>query len=345
VVNEGSAGAAAVAALERAVDAGETPGGVLAAGWGAETELLFAYGWAETGERQREVTTATLFDLASLTKVVGTLPVVLHLVGEGRLALGSRASELLPGFGAAPEERARMTVEHLLTHTSGLPPFRDYWKLGLEAGELRCRLLEEPLESPPGERVAYSDIGFLVLGWLAEAVTGRHLDELVADWVASPLGLARTRYGPVRPSDAAATEKGYRVGVVHDETAAALGAPVGHAGLFSTAADLGAYLGAWLSSGQEWLPSELRASALTDRTAALGGHRGLGWVARGDAFDQLGESWPGTAVSHTGFTGTSLALDPPSGRWVVLLTNDVHYGRGRGTIRALRMAVHEALAP
>jgi CubicO group peptidase (beta-lactamase class C family) len=331
------------------VDAGETPGGVLAAGWGNETELLWAYGWAETGACLRPISTSTVFDLASLTKVVGTLPVVLHLLADGRLSLESKVADLLPEFSTGPEERARVTVEHLLTHTSVLPATSEYWRLGLQPQQLARQLLEEPLVAPPGSQVLYSDIGFIVLGRVAEAVTGRRLDALVEDWVATPLGLGHTGYGAAPGDDVAATEPGpdgsCRLGMVHDETAAALSVPAGHAGLFATAGDLAAYLGAWASNGEEWLPQGWRQEAVRDRTAGLGGHRGLGWVARGDSLDRLGERWPSSAVSHTGFTGTSLAVDPPSGRWVVLLTNDVHFGRDRGTIGALRLAVHEALAP
>lgn len=381
--------AAAVAALREAVDNGTTPGGVLVAGWGKETEFLFPYGWAQTAppNERRPMSRGTAFDLASLTKVMATLPVVLRLLADGRINLGSKVAELLPGFGADSAEgaesaegagtvepseavprgeavgqaaagrgaeRAEVTVENLLTHTSGLPAHREYWRLGLGPDELKRRFLQEPLElepgTRPGDKVRYSDIGFMLLGWLAEAVTGRRLAALVSEWVTEPLGLARTSFWPRPAGEAAATEMGrdgrYIVGVVHDENAAALVAPVGHAGLFSVAEDLAAYAGAWVSGTDEWIRRDWRDEAVKDRTAAaLDGHRGLGWVARGDAFDPLGEAWPATAVSHTGFTGTSLAFDPPSGRWVALLTNDVHFGRGRGTIKALRREVHGALAP
>lgn len=351
----GSRALTALSILRGAVDSGATPGGVLAAGWGDETEVLSAYGWAEAGPpgERRAMSTSTVFDLASLTKVVATLPVVLRLLADGRIGLGSKVADLLPGFGTGAAARAEVTVEHLLTHTSGLPPHREYWRLGLGSAELRQRFLEEPLELAPGDlpggKVVYSDIGFMLLGWLAEAVTGRSLSSLVSEWVAEPLGLGGTGYGPRPAGDVAATEMGpdgrYIVGVVHDENAACLVAPVGHAGLFSTPGDIATYARAWLSGSEDWLPRRWREEAVRDRTLGLGGHRGLGWVARGDAFDPLGEAWPATAVSHTGFTGTSLAFDPPSGRWVVLLTNDVHFGRGRGTVKELRRAVHEALAP
>ena len=340
---------AALRALQQAVDAGTTPGGVLACGRGGDVELLEAVGWAHTGEDQRPMTRDTVFDLASLTKVVGTLPVVLALVAGGELGLDTPVAEVLPGFAQESPERSRVVIEHLLTHTAGLPSHREYWRLGLASDELRERLVTEPLEAPPGTRVCYSDLGFLALGWIVEAVTGRSLDALVADRVTAPLGLGRTGYGPRPPAEVAATEArpggGYKVGTVHDETAAALGVPVGHAGLFAPAADLATYMGAWASGDGDWLSGELRAAAVRDRTAGMDGHRGLGWTARHDRFDQLGEAWPESGVFHSGFTGTSLALDPVSGRWVVLLTNDVHYGRQRGHINPLRQAVHTALAP
>ena len=336
---------AAVAILQRAVDDGTTSGFALSAGRGDEVELpATAGGWAQITPRRRAMHAGTLFDVASLTKVMATLPVILRLIAAGALSLHTPAGDGLPGL-AAP----RITVRQLLTHTAGFPP--EPTRTAPDPAELRARIIATPLIAEPGTTVAYSDVGFLVLGWLAETVTGRPLDALLATEVTEPLRLTRTRYGPLAPwqGDVATTEPradGAPVtGTVHDETAAALQAPAGHAGVFSDAADLGAYLAAWADPGEAWLPAELRAQATRDHTAAAGGHRGLGWTARHDRSDQLGDRWPPTAVFHSGFTGTSLALDPVSGRWVVMLTNDVHLGRGRGTINPLRNAVHTALAP
>jgi CubicO group peptidase (beta-lactamase class C family) len=338
----------AVDLLTREVEAGELPGWALAAGWGDTVELLEAGGRTATDASGAPLTRGTLFDLASLTKVVATLPITLALVREGALSLGTPVVAHLPEFGTAPH-RAQITIEHLLTHTSGLPAGPSPGIQGLPARIIRRRLLAEPLENPPGIRVAYSDVGFLILGRLLERLCGDGLDVLLARHVTGPLGLAHARYGPVEPSAAAATERrpdGTACrGSVHDELAAALGAPAGHAGLFATAGDLAAYLIAWVSPNGGWLPYGLRRAALRDRTSGLGGHRALGWAARHDPHDQLGPAWPPSAVFHSGFTGTSLALDLDSRRWVVLLTNDVHLGRGRGRINPLRRAVHSALAP
>ncbi len=337
----------AIELLERAVAAGELPGWALAAGRGDAIELHRAGGLATADDPTFPVTPGTLFDLASLTKVVATLPVALALVRDGTLALDARVAEHLPAFGAAARRR-EVTVAHLLTHTSGLPATPPAGTDRQPAAAIWERLLAAPLECPPGTRVRYSDVGFLVLGRLLQRVAGVGLDELLARHVTGPLGLAHTTYGPVDPDRAAATERrpdGTPCrGSVHDEIAARLGAPAAHAGVFSTAGDLAAYLAAWTSPADRWLPRSLRRLATGDHTARLDGHRGLGWTARGDRHDQLGDAWPPSAVFHSGFTGTSLALDPDSRRWVVLLTNDVHLGRGRGTINPLRRAVHTALA-
>ena len=339
---------AAIDLLERAVEAGELPGWALAAGRGDEFEVLHAGGLTGTGAGSRPVTTSTLFDLASLTKVVATLPVTLALVRDGVIALDSRVAELLPGFDTAPG-KAEITLAHLLTHTSGLPATRPYGSQRLPAATIRERLLSEPLDAPPGTRVSYSDVGFLMLGRVAERIGGASLDSLLAEHVSGPLMLGDTGYGPVDAERAAATERRpdgtICRGSVHDEIAAALGEPAGHAGVFGTVGDLAAYLVAWVSPGDGWLPLALRAQATRDHTGRLDGHRGLGWAARHDPYDQLGDAWPESAVFHSGFTGTSLALDPDSRRWAVLLTNDVHLGRGRGMINPLRRAVHTALAP
>ena len=130
---------------------------------------------------------------------------------------------------------------------------------------------------------------------------------------------------------------------MHDENAAAEGPGCGHAGLFGTAEDLRRYLAAWLDPAVPLLPGELRDAALRNGTAGLGGARGLGWTCRGDAYDVLSDGWGPAAVSHTGFTGTSVALDGVTGRWAVLLTNAVHLGRNRDAIVSLRRRFHAAL--
>jgi CubicO group peptidase (beta-lactamase class C family) len=343
----GAAGATATELIDRAVRDGVVPGAVLAAGRNDAAPLLLHV----TGDAQhdaaatRPMAAGTVFDLASLTKVVATLPSVLYLVGRGDVGLDDPVRRYLPAFGPGKD---KVTVRQLLLHTSGLPDQRRYYLHLRDAAEVRAAALAEPLVAPPGTVVCYSDVGFITLGELVAAVAGCGLDEFVQDVVCSPLGLTATRYLPPAgwAERIAATEPVggvAKVGVVHDENAETLGGVAGHAGLFGTAADLGRYAAAWAGDSS---PMEgLRAEALRCQTDGLGGRRGLGWGLRGDRWDNMGDGWPASGAGHTGFTGTSLSIDPVSGLWAVLLTNAVHFGRGpEHSAVGLRKQVHAAVA-
>jgi CubicO group peptidase (beta-lactamase class C family) len=334
--------------LDNAVAAGVVPGAVLAAGLrGAEPLLLHVAGDARHDDAARRPMTAdTVFDLASLTKIVATLPCLLYLIGVGEVGLDEPARRYLPAFAGPGKDE--VTVRHLLAHTSGLPDQRRYYQYLNDAGQLLAAALAEPLVAGPGTAFRYSDVGFIVLGELAAVVAGCGLDDLVREVVCAPLGLRATRYlPPAEWSDRiAATELvggAAKVGVVHDENAEMLGGVAGHAGLFGTAGDLASYAAAWAGDGSP--VTGLRAEALRCQTEALGGRRGLGWGLRHDTWDNMGDGWPASGAGHTGFTGTSLSVDPRSGLWTVLLTNSVHFGRGpEHSVVALRKQVHAAVA-
>jgi CubicO group peptidase (beta-lactamase class C family) len=325
--------------IDRAVAAGVVPGAVLAAGLRTAEPLL----WHVAGDAQRDaaasrpMTADTVFDLASLTKVVATTPCLLRLAAWGEVGLDEPVRRYLPGFTG----KDQVTARHLLSHTSGLPSQRRYYRHLHDPAAIRAAALAEPLAAQPGTVFCYSDAGFIVLGELAAAVAGCGLDQLVQDLVCAPLGLAGTRYLPPATDRIAATEPAdgvAKVGVVHDENAAALGGVAGHAGLFGTAADLAHYAATWVQG--DW-PAE----ALRCQTEGLGGRRGLGWGLRGDPWDNMGDGWPASGAGHTGFTGTSLSIDPASGLWAVLLTNAVHFGRGpEHSVVGLRKQVHAAVA-
>jgi CubicO group peptidase (beta-lactamase class C family) len=323
------------------------PGAVLAAGrHDARPLLLHVAGDAQRDDAAtRPMTADTVFDLASLTKVVATLPSVLYLAGRAEVGLDDPVRRYLPAFGPGKDE---VTVRQLLLHTSGLPDTRRYYQWLGEPGEIRAAALAEPLVAGPGTVVCYSDVGFITLGELVEAVAGCRLDEFVRDVVCAPLGLAATTFRPPAgwAGRIAATERVdgvAKVGVVHDENAEALGGVAGHAGLFGTAADLGRYAAAW--AGDSSPMAGLRAEALRCQTEGLGGRRGLGWGLRHDRWDNMGDGWPESGAGHTGFTGTSLSIDAGTGLWAVLLTNAVHFGRGpEHSVVGLRKAVHAAVA-
>ncbi|GAB2476980.1 serine hydrolase domain-containing protein [Jatrophihabitans fulvus] len=307
--------------LHEGVAAGLWPGVVAAVGVGSEVQRTWVLGQADTTVG-RPFTADTVFDLASLTKVLVTTPLALR-----HLALDAAVREYLPDVDP------RLTVEYLLTHTSGLPAHVRF--TATSSDELVRQAAAVPLEAGPGTRVAYSDIGFVLVGGAVVAVSGRPLDEL-ADGLP---GGARFRPPASWAGRIAATEIYDGVptlGVVHDENAQLAGGVAGHAGLFGSLADVLALLAPWRDG--TW-PSD----AFRDRTAGLGGHRGLGWTCRGDGHDILSAGWGDGAVSHTGFTGTSVALDPVTGRWAVLLTNHVHFGRGRPEVFAARRRWHAVL--
>jgi CubicO group peptidase (beta-lactamase class C family) len=327
------------------INAAHVPGAAAAAGHGPCTLATWTAGAADTTPgHARAMTPGTIFDLASLTKVVATTTTVLSLVSEDQVGLDDAAGRYLPRFA-----HPAVTVRQLLTHTSGLPGSRKFYQWCASREELLDDLYATPLEAPPFTRVVYSDLGFMLLGELAAAVAGEPLDAAVRRLVTEPLGMTRTRYNPTYPlNQYAATERREDgtpwTGVVHDENARLMGGVAGHAGLFSTAADLAVFAGWWTSGDDGPVSAGLRREAERPQTAGLDGDRGLGWTRQGDRFDILGGTWPPSAVSHTGFTGTSLALDSPSGVWLVLLTNAVHFGRDATAVKALRRDLHAAVA-
>jgi CubicO group peptidase (beta-lactamase class C family) len=338
-----------------AVRDGHVPGAVAAVGRGPVTLSIWVAGRADTTPvTARPMTSGTLFDLASLTKVVATTTAVLALAGRGQLGLDDPAARYLPGFTALRE--GPVTIRHLLAHTSGLPDTRKFYRWCSSREELLSDLFATPLEAQPGTGVTYSDLGFLALGEIVAGVAGKPLDAAVRELVTAPIDMTSTGYRPLTaapdrtapPDRTAATERRADGtpwnGVVHDENARLMGGVAGHAGLFSVVADLATFCGWWVSAADAPVPATLRREAESCQTAGLRGCRGLGWVGGGDRFDILGGHWPASAVSHTGFTGTSLALDSPSGVWAVLLTNSVHFGRDATGVKALRRNFHAAVA-
>ncbi|MFD9502821.1 serine hydrolase domain-containing protein [Streptomyces sp. NPDC060035] len=334
--------------VRRAVKEGVVPGAVLITGRGAHGPVRTSvHGTTADGPTGSPVTADTVFDLASLTKVVATTPAVLRLADTGALRLDDPVRRHLPGFTGGHKDA--VTVRHLLAHTSGLPPHRDFWQLPGGPADRLDAVLGEPLDHLPGTVAGYSDLGFILLGEVVATVFGQSLDAAVRELVLDPLGLGATRYLP--PADwralTAATEAPPggepKRGVVHDENAEGLGGVAGHAGLFGSAPDLVHYLRTFWLAEDSVLSPRIRSEALSLQTAGLDGARGLGWTLPGDVWDHMSPHWPATGAGHTGFTGTSLAFDPVSGIWVVLLTNAVHYGRG-GRAKGLRSAVHAAVA-
>lgn len=333
------------AAMTNAIARKEIPGGVY---WVERQGLSFhqSLGQRAVTPRSEGMTEDTIFDVASLTKVVATTPSVMRLVEQGRIKLDTLVAEYLPEF-RAPGAGA-ITVRHLLTHTSGLraglsanPPWSGY-----ERGiELACR--ESPTNAP-GTFFRYSDINFILLGEIVQRVSGRRLHEFAAAEIFRPLGMRDTGYlpeaallGRIAPTEQSA--EGMLRGRVHDPTARRMGGVAGHAGLFSTITDLARYARMLLNKGELdgvriFQPDTVRLMTSVQSPEAVAVRRGLGWDIDSPYSRPRGTVFPRGSFGHTGWTGTALWIDPFSKAFWILLSNRVHPD-GKGNALPLYFAL------
>ena len=360
-----------------------------------ETILRDAWGWIDPESRETPVSSGSLFDLASVSKLIVEAS-FLVLAEAGAISLDSALVEVVPEFGRSnprgtaggqdPHTRrflpvdapyrgrtvnpAEVTFRHLLTHTSGLQPWRsvyllaadrpppppsagapyavEHWQRGLAA------MVNFPFEGPSGETVRYSDIGIMLLGEAVARLLGARLDEAVGELILRPLELRSFTYNPVLnglsreeivPTELDTHWRHRRVwGEVHDENACGLGGIAGHAGLFATAQDVACFGQAWLSNDTRLrISPSLRALATSEH--ARGQMRlGLGWMLKAAEDSSAGDLYSATAYGHTGFTGTSLWIDPERSLVSVVLTNRVYHGRQGEGIHAFRRAIHDFIA-
>jgi beta-N-acetylhexosaminidase len=333
--------------LRGQADSGAFPGAVLAVGRHGRLALLAAAGRYATDD-PRPVDPAALYDLASLTKVVGLTTACMLLVDDGQLALDAPVQRYLPAFPGVDKER--VTVRHLLTHASGLPAWRALYQESDSRAAALALVDTTPLAAAPGERFVYSDLGAIVLTQVVERIAGEPLDRFLVRRVFGPLGMPATRYQPpaawrdrIAPTenDTAFRHRALR-GEVHDENAGRLGGISGHAGLFSNALDLSRFA-AMLLNGGAWDTLQLvRAETVAEFTRRQGvppgSSRALGWDTPSPA-SSAGHKLSERAFGHTGFTGTSLWLDPETDLFIILLTNRVHPTRANTAILRVRPRV------
>ena len=320
--------------IQRGISAGGYPGAAVVVGrrGAAVWEKGFGHlGW--TASSPEVLADRSIYDLASLTKVVGTTTAAMILFDEHTLDLDAKVTQFLPAFTGGLKDQ--VTVRQLLMHRSGLPAGRDLWRHAHTPDEARRLIFDVPLEYRPGTGQVYSDLGADLLGMVVETIAGERLDTFLHRRVFAPLGMNDTQF---RPSDSlvyriAPTEmnppRGYPLrGEVHDENAYALGGVAGHAGLFATASDLSVFAQMMLNGGTYGDVRIVSDTAVRLFTARAAGSRALGWeIADGQhgAGSFLGER----AYGHTGFTGTSMWIDPDRQMFVILLTNRVHAARAR----------------
>lgn len=320
--------------VRRGITAGAYPGASVVVGRKGFAVWQKGYGrLAWTPASAAVIPEASIYDLASLTKVIATTTAAMILYDEGKLDLKAPVQQYLPEFTG--EGKDKVTIEHLLTHRSGLPPGKQLWKTARTPAEARLQVLEAKLQQPAGQLFKYSDLGADVMGWVVERISGETLDAFTESRIFAPLGMEDTGFLPdgALRSRIAPTEmtppRGYPVhGEVADESAFALGGIAGHAGLFGTATDLSVFAQMMLNGGEFNGTRIVREETIALFTKPVADHRALGWeVAAGER--GAGEYLSGSAYGHVGYTGTSLWIDPEREMFVVLLTNRVHAARAR----------------
>jgi uncharacterized protein YbbC (DUF1343 family)/CubicO group peptidase (beta-lactamase class C family) len=331
-------------AVEQAIQEGRIPGAVLLIGHKGQIVHRKAYGKRALVPTPEPMTVDTIFDLASLTKVVATTSSLMKLFEEGKFRLNERVTQYLPEF---MEGKSEITIRNLFTHFSGMPPdlaLNPPWS-GYQTG-IRMAMNERP-GAPPGEHFTYSDINFILLGELVHRLSGQMLSDYAREHVFLPLGMRETMFQPpasliprIAPTERDGPNGAPLRGIVHDETSRYMGGVAGHAGLFSTADDLARFCEMLLHNGE--LDGARLFSALTvekfttpQSPADQPILRGLGWDIDSPLSGNRGELFPIGSYGHTGFTGTSIWIDPVSNTYVILLANSVHPFR-RPAITGLR---------
>ncbi len=350
------------ALVEQAIADKKLPGAVVLVGRGDRVVYQKAIGQRAVAPAPEAMTLDTIFDLASLTKVVATTTSVMKLVEDGRIRLSDRVSDYIPGFER--HNKANITVRHLMMHTSGLRPDLDLAEPWTGADTAIALAVDEVPTSAPGERFVYSDINYELLGAIVRRVSGLPLDEFAAARIFGPLGMKDTMFLPpasllprIAPTEKC-TPYGWPCegpdlkmlrGVVHDPTARRMNGVAGHAGLFSTAADLSIFCRMLLNGGRgsngARILAPLTVAKMTTPASAPGDPnvRGLGWDIDSSYSSNRGELMPIGSFGHTGFTGTSLWIDPVTKVFVVFLSNRVHPD-GKGDVTPLRARVATVVA-
>ena len=345
-----------------AVDEGVFPGGVLLAAEGDRVVHCESYGSAQKIPQERPMSRDTVFDIASLTKPLSIVTLIMLLKKNGKIGLGHPVSRYLPDFAESNKEQ--ITIRHLLKHTSGLPAWKPYYQEWLKAdpalltrGSLRDKILyaiyNEATEYPAGYSRTYSDLGYIVLGAVVESIWEMPLHEIFSRYVAGPIGLENTSYfaapRTLTPDEqikfAATTDCPWRkkvlCGEVEDDHAWLMGGAAGHAGVFSTAQDLHRFLVHLLTAfeqGTEILPQPVIHEFLGPKTKYK-----LGWDAPDFEGSQSGKYFSHNTIGHLGYTGGSMWLDLEKKFHIILLTNRTHPSRGNEKIKEFRPKIHDLI--
>ena len=356
------------AVIAEAIESKRLPGAVVLVGRKGRIVWLKAYGARAVEPAREPMTSETIFDLASLTKVVATATSIMILVERGKVRLSDPVSNYIPELKGEGQER--ITIEQLLTHVSGYAPDFDLRERWTGYDEAIKQLIKEPLRNPPGTRFTYSDIGFITLGEVVARAGGMPLDQFAQKNIFEPLRMRNTGFRPsaslqtrIAPTEKRRAQLSYLGdtganigaegevwlrGQVHDPTSYRMNGVAGHAGLFSTAEDLAIYCRMILNGGSYGGVRILAPLTVAEMTrprvvSSSGNTRGLGWDMNTSYSTNRGDLFPFGSFGHTGFTGTSIWIDPASEMFVVFLSNRVHPD-GKGDVGPLRGRVASIVA-
>lgn len=333
--------------VREAIDRGAFTSASLLVGRGEKVLFRRAYGRLSMEEDAPLTNEQTRYDLASITKplVVGML--TLRAIESGRLCLWDK----LGSFIDAPRDKREISIEQILTHTAGFPTGVHLWEHAQSPDDSAAVILHTPLIAPPGAKVHYCCVGYILLGQLLECLLGMNLADLAMQEVFWPLRMQNTGYNP-SSGNIAATEMQddgrCLQGIVHDENARFLGGVSGNAGVFSTMDDLALFMQmlaarGTLPDGSRYLSPASIEAALRNRTPGMEKGRGLGFALPWYENGFTGDLFPKETVSHGGFTGTSITLEPGSGLYLVFLTNRVCPSRDSVGIHRVRRLLHNAV--
>ena len=336
------------AVLDRGLRDSAFPGAIAVVGRANGVIAQYAVGHLDWAAGSPAPDEHTMWDMASLTKVVGTTSALMQLVDAGKIDLDAPVQKYLPDWTGRNKEK--VLVRHLSTHTSGEPAFKPYDQITHDPDSLAKLMFATPLDTVPGAKMVYSDIGAYVLGRIIEQVSGQSLDQYLHDHVFEPAGMHETMFRPpfalfprIAPTEYDSTQRHRLVrGMVHDERAYYLGGVSAHAGLFSSAHDVTRFVRMLLQKGAIDGKRVLPAAAIESFTKRQVADRALGWQ-KPDGSNSAGHRMPEQAFGHTGFTGTSIWVDPKDDVFIVLLTNRVNPTRANNRVGRVRTQLADAV--
>ncbi|MGE5438576.1 MAG: serine hydrolase, partial [Bacteroidota bacterium] len=327
------------------------PGAVVYVGYKGKVIYKKPFGHYTYGPGAQPMKTSAMFDLASVSKVIGTTTAAMILYDEGRLSLDKKVADYLPEF--ANHGKEDITVRNLLLHNAGFPADKPFYKMYKTHDEVARDIMNTALEYPTGTKFLYSDLSMITLQLVIEKISGMPLDQFLKKRVFEPLGMTHTMYNPPKnlrslcvPTE---VDNYWRMdtvrGTVHDENAAAMGGVAGHAGLFSTAGDISIFLQMMLNQGRYDHKQLIKPSTVELFTSKISGQssRGLGWDTKAPTGSSAGSLLSPESFGHTGFTGTSVWADKKRDLFVVLLTNRVFPTRKNNKIIKFRPKLHDAV--